>query len=260
MKIIGEIGINANGDINTAKQMIDMAVRAGADYVKFQKRTIDKCFSQSFLDSYRESPWGITQREQKEGLEFDYGQYVEIDRYCNKVGIGWSASAWDIEAQDFLAQFNRPFNKIAHQMVNNKDLLIKVANEKKMTYISIDNNLDLDLVSDIVDIYNERDCKFVLMHCVAKKHTTLPYWGKYIVSDEEVNLKRMDELRKHGKVGFSCHANSVLVPVLASLNAEAIEVHITLDRSFYGTDQDASFEEAGLRRIVRDVRRVEKLL
>ena len=108
--LIAEIGINHNGDIAVAKLLIDAASNAGFDAVKFQKRTIDKVYTKKFLDSPRESPWGTTQRDQKEGLEFSVSEYKEIDTYCKQKGIQWSASAWDIDAQKFLNQFNCNFN------------------------------------------------------------------------------------------------------------------------------------------------------
>ena len=134
--IIGEIGINHNGDIEIAKELIDVAVDAGADAVKFQKRTIDLVYTKEFLDSTRESPWGTTQREQKEGLEFGLEEYKEIDRYCKEKNIEWFSSAWDLESQDFLNQFNMKYNKIASAMIIFKPLLETIAAEKKKTFIS----------------------------------------------------------------------------------------------------------------------------
>ena len=128
--IVGEIGINHNGDLNIAKKLIDISVEAGADAVKFQKRTIDKVYSKETLDGLRESPWGTTQREQKEGLEFSYKEYVEIDEYCNSKKIEWFASAWDIESQIFLRQFNCKYNKVASAMIVYHDLLKEIASEK----------------------------------------------------------------------------------------------------------------------------------
>ncbi|MDE0874848.1 MAG: N-acetylneuraminate synthase family protein, partial [Acidimicrobiales bacterium] len=117
IRVLAEVGINHNGDLTIAKQLIDAAVSAGADAVKFQKRTIDLVYSKELLDSPRESPWGSTQREQKEGLEFGLEEFQEIDRYCREVGIDWFASAWDLEGQKFLRQFDLPFNKIASAMI-----------------------------------------------------------------------------------------------------------------------------------------------
>ena len=132
--IIAEIGINHNGDVGIARQLIDVAKIAGADAVKFQKRTIDVVYSKEMLNSPRESPWGATQREQKEGLEFGLDEYKEIDAYCKNKGIEWFASAWDLESQKFLRQFDCKYNKVASAMIVYEDLLKEIAAEKK-TYI-----------------------------------------------------------------------------------------------------------------------------
>ena len=134
--LIAEIGINHNGDMSIAKKLIDYSKEAGFDAVKFQKRTVEKVYSTDYLDSPRESPWGKTQREQKKGLEFEFQEYQEIDEYCKKKNILWSASAWDIDSQKFLNQFNLKFNKVASPMMGNFPLLKEIASEKKKTFIS----------------------------------------------------------------------------------------------------------------------------
>ena len=134
--IIAEIGINHNGSLDIVKQLIDVAKDAGADAVKFQKRTIDLVYTKELLDSPRESPWGKTQRAQKEGLEFGADGYREIDRYCTEKGIEWFASAWDVESQKFLHQFNCKHTKIASAMLVHEPLLRMVAAEKRHTFIS----------------------------------------------------------------------------------------------------------------------------
>ena len=134
--VIAEIGINHNGDLEIAKKLIDIAVESGCDAVKFQKRTIDFVYSEDLLNSERESPWGTTQREQKEGLEFNLEEYKEIDNYCKSKKIDWFASAWDLESQNFLKQFNCNFNKVASAMITYKDLLKEIASEGKHTFIS----------------------------------------------------------------------------------------------------------------------------
>ena len=134
--LIAEIGINHNGDIGIAKQLIDAAADAGFDAVKFQKRNINIVYSKELLDSPRESPWGTTQREQKEGLEFSKDEYLEIDKYCKERMIQWTASAWDVDSQDFIASFNVPFNKVASPMLGHKPLLNKIASERKKTYLT----------------------------------------------------------------------------------------------------------------------------
>src|SRR4051812_43012964 len=164
--VIAEIGINHNGDLNIAKQLIDVAAEAGADAVKFQKRTLDLVYTKEFLDSTRESPWGATQRAQKQGLEFDLAGYKEIDHYCKQKGIEWFASAWDLESQKFMRQFDLRHNKIASPMIVYEDLLKEVASERKHTFIST----GMSRVADIdraVAIFKERNCPFELMHCVS---------------------------------------------------------------------------------------------
>src|SRR5688572_31058834 len=164
--IIAEIGINHNGDLSIAKQLIDVAADAGADAVKFQKRTIDKVYTKEMLDSPRESPWGKTQREQKEGLEFDADDFREIDRHCKEKKIAWFASAWDIDSQKFLRQFDLPYNKIASAMIVYEDLLKEVASEKKHTFVSTGMSTAKD-VDKAVEIFRHADCPFELMHCVS---------------------------------------------------------------------------------------------
>ena len=122
VKIIAEIGINHNGDLDIAKKLIDMAKNAGSDAVKFQKRNIDTVYTKDFLDSHRESPWGTTQRAQKEGLEFEKNEFDKIDAYCKTVGIDWFASAWDVDSQKFLSQYNLKYNKIASPMITHHGL------------------------------------------------------------------------------------------------------------------------------------------
>ena len=166
IKIIAEIGINHNGDLNVAKKLIKEAKECGADLVKFQKRDINLVYPKEVLDSFRESPWGKTQREQKEGLEFGEKEYSEIDKYCKTLGIEWFASAWDLNSQNFLKKFNCNYNKIASAMIVYKDLLVAVAKEQKHTFIStgMSNYEDIDKA---VKIFQDNKCPFELMHCVS---------------------------------------------------------------------------------------------
>jgi N-acetylneuraminate synthase len=250
--IIAEIGINHNGDVEIAKQLIDVAKDAGADAVKFQKRTIDLVYSKEFLDSPRESPWGTTQREQKEGLEFGLEEYKEIDTYCKKKGIEWFASAWDIESVKFLRQFNLKYNKIASAMIVHEDLLKEVASEGKYTFIST----GMSTVKEIdraVDIFQKAACPFELMHCVST----------YPMDDEDANLNRIKSLRDRYKckVGYSGHEVGLAVSyAAAALGISSLERHITLDRAMYGSDQAASLEPNGLRMLIGGVRKIEKAM
>ena len=134
--IVAEIGINHNGDLKLAEKLIDTAVIAGCDAVKFQKRTIDKVYTQEYLKEARQSPWGTTQRDQKEGLEFGKEEYDKINDYCREKGIEWYASAWDIDSQKFLQQYDCKYNKVASAMLTNDELLTEIAREKKYTFIA----------------------------------------------------------------------------------------------------------------------------
>ncbi len=250
--IIAEIGINHNGDLTIARKLIDIAKEAGCDAVKFQKRTIDKVYTKEFLDSPRESPWGDTQRAQKEGLEFGLNEYREIDRYCREIGIPWFASAWDLESQEFLRQFDCKYNKIASAMLLYEPLLKAVAAEGKHTFISTGMS-DLEDIGSAVKIFKEADCPFELMHCVST----------YPMDDEDANLNRIKILRDIFKcnVGYSGHEVGLAISyAAAALGITSLERHITLDRAMYGSDQAASLEPAGLRMMVGAVRKIEKAM
>ena len=250
--IIAEIGINHNGSVEIAKKLIDMAKECGADAVKFQKRTIDIVYTKELLDSSRQSPWGTTQRAQKEGLEFGKKEYDEINKYCKEKGIYWFASAWDEKSQEFLRQYNLPFNKIASAMLTHKKLLEMVAEEKKHTFISTGMS-SFEQIDRVVNVFKKNACHYTLMHCVSV----------YPCPDEWCNLKMVEVLKeRYGcPVGYSGHEIGPFPSVLAvTLGAVAIERHITLDRSMYGSDQSASLEKRGLELVVRDTRGVGKIL
>jgi len=250
--VTAEIGINASANMDTAKKLIDMAKLCGADAVKFQKRTVEKVYTKEFLDSPRQSPWGTTQREQKMALEFNKEQYDEIDRYSKQIGIPWYASAWDTESQEFLRQYDLPYNKIASPMALNDDVVEMVVREGKQTFISTGkvNRMQLDKV---VSRFRYHNTPFTLMHCN----------NKYPCPDDECHVGYIRELATLYRcpVGFSSHNPSILPCSLAvAMGAEAIEVHITLDRSMYGTDQPASLEWGSLAYVCRDVSRVRSII
>ncbi len=250
--IIAEIGINHNGDLNLAKQLIDTAVVAGCDAVKFQKRTVDKVYTQEYLDSPRESPWGTTQRAQKEGLELNLDAYKEIDRYCQEKKIAWFASAWDLESQQFLRQFDLSYNKVASAMLTDDTLLAEIAQEQKYTFIATGMST-FDEIDHAVEIFQTYNCPYELMHC----NSTYP------MPIEDANLRLIRVLKDlyHCKVGYSGHEAGTLVSTCAvALGATSIERHITLDKSMYGSDQKASIEPFELIRLVKDIRDVEKIL
>lgn len=250
--IIAEIGINHNGDIELAKKLIDTAVVAGCDAVKFQKRTVDKVYTQEYLDGPRQSPWGTTQRAQKEGLEFAKEQYDEIDRYCKEKGIEWYASAWDIDSQKFLQQYNCKYNKVASAMLTKDELLEEIAKEKKYTFIATGMS-SFEEIDHAVEIFRKHDCPFELMHC----NSTYP------MPMEDANLKLISVLtQKYScKVGYSGHEAGTLVSTCAvAAGATSIERHITMDRNMYGSDQKASIEPYELCRLVKDIRDTEKIM
>ena len=247
--VIAEIGINHNGDMEICKQLIDAAKDAGANCVKFQKRDVDQVYTQEFLDSPRESPWGTTQREQKLGLEFSAEQYQEIEDYCKAKDIEWFASAWDINSQKFLRQFNSKYNKIASAMIVHTELLKEVASEGKHTFIST-GMTTYDDIQTAVDIFRKANCSFELMHTVST----------YPMKDEDANLNMIKTLREKFdcNVGYSGHEVGLAVSyAAAALNITSLERHITLDRAMYGSDQSASVEPAGFKQLVGAIRKIE---
>ncbi|MBF0195860.1 MAG: N-acetylneuraminate synthase family protein [Magnetococcales bacterium] len=250
--IIAEIGINHNGDLDITKKLIDVAKTAGADAVKFQKRTIDAVYTKELLDSPRESPWGTTQREQKEGLEFSEKEYQEIDSYCRKKDIAWFASAWDLDSQKFLRQFDCKYNKVASAMLVYEPLLRMIAEEKKHTFISTGMS-DITDLDRAVAIFKEAGCPYEVMHCVST----------YPLDEGDANLKRIDSLRnRYGcNVGYSGHEVGLAVSyAAAALGITSLERHITLNRSMYGSDQAASVEPAGFTMLVGAVRKIENAM
>lgn len=250
--IIAEIGINHNGDMSICKELIDVAADAGCDAVKFQKRDIDRVYTQEFLDAPRESPWGSTQREQKAGLEFGAEQYREIDEYCKEKGIEWFASAWDLNSQEFLRRFNCRYNKVASAMIVYEDLLREIAKEGKHTFISTGMTTYED-IDKAVEIFTAANCPFELMHTVST----------YPMKDEDANINMINTLRDkyRCKVGYSGHEVGLAVSyAAAALGISSLERHITLDRAMYGSDQSASVEPAGLRQLVGAARKIEQAM
>ena len=251
--ITAEIGINHNGSLKIAKELIDVAKNAGCDAVKFQKRTVEKVYSNDVLDSLRESPWGTTTREQKNGLEFSLKEYEEINKYCKKKKIQWFVSCWDIDSQNLMKKFKLKYNKIASAMLTHLDLLEIIAKEKKYTFISTGMSTMKD-IENSVKKFKKHKCKFELMHT----HSSYP------MPLEEANLKMIQTLRNKFKcdVGYSGHEKTAYLVSLTAviLGATSIERHVTIDRTMYGHDQAASLEPQGLIRMVRDIRSFDKIL
>jgi len=250
--IVAELGINHNGDINIAKEIIKKSTDAGVDAVKFQKRSIERVYTKEELDKSRESPFGSTNREQKEGLEFNQEEYDEIDRYCKEIGIEWYASCWDLESVEFIKKYNCKYNKIPSARLNHFELLKEIAKQQKYTFISTGMSL-LPEIKLAVDIFKYYKCPFELLHCNSS----------YPCPDEDLNMLMIPELRSifHCKVGYSGHSPGITDAVIAAvLGATSIEKHVTLDRTIYGTDQPASLEIHGLIKVVEYIRYIEKAL
>ena len=247
--IIAEIGINHNGDLNLAKKLIDGAVTAGCHMVKFQKRTIDLVYTEEELDKYRTSPWGTTNREQKEGLEFGEEEYDEIDRYCKEKNIEWTASAWDIPSQLFLRKYDLKYYKVASPMLTYTELLQTIAEEGKHTFISTGMSTT-EQITNAVNTFKNANCPYELMHC----NSTYPMKLK------DANLRVIETLRNEFNcdIGYSGHESGIIVSCAAvALGATSVERHITLDRAMYGSDQAASLELTGLNRLTSYIRDIE---
>jgi N-acetylneuraminate synthase len=243
--LIAEIGINHNGDVNIAKQLIKNAKDCGFNAVKFQKRTVEIVYDKITLDIPRESPWGTTTREQKLGLEFEKLEYDEIDKYCKKLKIDWFASAWDINSLDFLEKYNFKYNKIASAMIVDLNFLIEVAKKNKHTFISTGMSTKENIDAAVM-IFKKHNCSFELMHCVST----------YPMKTEDANLLTIQQLKKeyNCNVGYSGHENGVVISLAAAmLGITSLERHITLDRTMYGSDQAASLELSGMKNLVESI-------
>jgi len=250
--VIAEIGTNHMGNLKVAKQIIDLAKDAGCDAVKFQKKNVEKIYTKKFLDSPMDSPWGTTQRQMRVHREFSIKQFEEINKYCKKKKIVWFASCWDTESQISMRKFKTKYNKVASAMLTHKKLLELIAKEKKYTFISTGMST-MKNIENAIKIFKKYKCSFELMHC----HSAYP------MPTEEANLSMISTLKKKFKckVGYSGHeigATNVSIPAVM-LGASSIERHITLNRTWYGHDQAASLEPQGIRRLVRDIRIIEKI-
>jgi N-acetylneuraminate synthase len=243
--IIAEIGINHNGDLNVAKQMIDAAVHAGVDAVKFQKRTPEVSTPPEQQKQMRETPWGyITYLEYRYKVEFGEAEYREIDRYCKNKGITWLASVWDEQSVDFLSKFDTPAYKVPSASLTDHNLLRHVRKAGKPMVISTGMST-IDQIKTAVDVIGTDN--LVIMHCTST----------YPCDPEELNLRMIPALREMFPcpIGYSGHEVG-LVPsaVAVALGACMVERHITLDRAMWGSDQAASVEPSGFERLVKYIR------
>jgi len=251
--IIGEIGTNHAGDINIAKKIIDAAVTAGFNAIKFQKKNVEKIYTKKFLDSYLESPWGTTQREMRLYREFSNKQFKEIDEYCKKKKMPWFVSCWDVDSQIEMKKFKLKYNKIASAMLIHEKLLKIVAKEKKHTFVSTGMS-EMKDIEKAVKIFRKEKCPFELLHTNSS----------YPMKNNEANLKLISSLAKKFKcnIGYSGHEKgaSFVSTAAVIMGATTIERHITIDRTLYGHDQAASLEPEGMRRLVRDIRMIDEIM
>jgi len=245
--VVGEIGINHNGDLELAKKLIGAAAASGCDAVKFQKRTIEAVYAPEELARPRESPFGATNGDLKRGLEFGHSEYAEIDRLCRSLGIIWFASCWDEASVDFIEAFGPPCYKIASACLTNDDLL-RYHRKKNRPIILSTGMSSLEQIDHALAVLGSQD--LVLLHCTST----------YPSKNQELNLKvipRMIE-RFDVPVGYSGHEVGLYTTLAAVvLGACVVERHLTLDRAMWGSDQAASVEPQGMTRLVRDIRAVE---
>ena len=250
---IAEIGINHNGDINLAKKLMDMAKSCNADIVKFQKRTVDDVIPESIKYQKRNTIWGyIDYIDYKKKIEFDEIEFDIIDDYSKEIKIDWFASAWDIKSLRFLDKYKLRYNKVPSAIITNNTLLEEIAKDNKKTFISTGMSTIKD-IDNAVEIFDNYNCPFVLMHCVSI----------YPCPDKYLNLKVIETLKeRYGcEVGYSGHSSGILDSSIAvALGAKYIEKHISLDNSLFGTDQAASLEKRGLEYTVRDIKRINTIL
>jgi len=251
--IISEIGINHNGDINIVKKLIDSAYESGCDAVKFQKRNPDVSTPISQTEVMKETPWGeMTYIDYKHKIEFGKEEYDEIDIYCREIGIEWFASAWDLDSQEFLKQYNCKYNKIASPMLTHRNLLEVVAQEGKHTFISTGMST-MEQIEKAVKIFKDYGCSFELMHCNSS----------YPTEDFNSNLSCIKTLRERFdcNVGYSGHEKGIQITLAAvALGVTSIERHITLDRYMYGSDQFASVTPMDLIKLCKLVRVIESAI
>ena len=249
--VIAEIGLNHNGSLDLAKQLIDIAAGAGCDAVKFQKRTPDVCTPPDMRDVMRDTPWGrMTYLEYRYKVEFEAEQYAEIDLYCQKAGMAWFASPWDVGSVEFLQRFDVPCYKVASASLTDIDLLKAMHDTGRPVILSTGMSTieEIDTAVDTLGTDN-----LVLMHATST----------YPMPANEANLRTIHTLReRYGvPVGYSGHERGLQISLAAvALGAVAVERHITLDRTMWGSDQAASLEPEGLRHLVRDIRILQEAM
>jgi N-acetylneuraminate synthase len=249
--VIAEIGINHNGDVDIAKQLVDVAVVAGCDAVKFQKRTPELCVPPEQRDVMRETPWGLmTYLDYRYRVEFGLAEYVELDLYCKERGIDWFVSPWDPPSVEFVEQFDPPCYKVASASLTDDELIDTLRATGRPLIVSTGMSTMDEIRRAVERIPRDR---------LLVAHSTSTYPCK----PDELNLRMLDTLRDEFDcpVGYSGHEVGLQTTVVAvALGASFVERHITLDRAMWGSDQAASIEPGGLIRLVRDIRVVEAAL
>jgi len=246
--IIAEIGINHNGDLEIAKKLIDVAVLAGCDAVKFQKRTPELCVPSGQWEILRETPWGcLPYIEYKKRIEFGPEEYKEIDRYCSEKGITWFASCWDEPSVDFIEQFNPACYKIASASLTDGDLLQHIDEMGRPMILSTGMSTMDEIRHAVSLLDNDR---LLISHCTST----------YPCKPQELNLRMIQTLKQEFNcpIGYSGHEVGLQTTLASTvLGACFVERHITLDRAMWGSDHAASVEPGGLMRLVRDIRVIE---
>ena len=249
--IVAEIGLNHNGDIDIAKKLIDVAVLSGCDAVKFQKRTPELCVPEEYKNVKRETPWGVmTYLEYRKRVEFGSKEYNQVDAYCREKGIIWFASPWDLPSIEFLKDYALPVYKVPSALLTHKEYLLKLKNIGSPIMLSSGMS-DVELVKKAVSFIGEDN--IILMHATST----------YPAKTEEINLRVLQTYMKMFScpIGYSGHEVGLQITLAAvAIGANAIERHITLNRSMWGSDQAASVEPIGLMKLVRDIRIIENAL
>jgi N-acetylneuraminate synthase len=250
--VIGEIGLNHNGSVDLAKKLIDVAADAGAQAVKFQKRTPDISTPEHMKNVLRETPWGeMTYLEYRYRVEFDREQYIEIGDYATLRGLDWFASPWDVPAVEFLEDLNVVAHKVASASVTDLDLLAALAATGKPVILStgMSTMQQVDAAVEVLGTDN-----LVILHATST----------YPLPPEEANIRMIPTLRAAYPgipIGYSGHERGLQISLAAiALGATAVERHITLDRAMWGSDHAASLEPTGFEHLVRDIRVIEQAM
>jgi N-acetylneuraminate synthase len=251
VKIVYEIGINANGSIDTAKKMIDVACAAGCDYVKFQKRCIDLVYTKEELRALRKSPWGDTNEDQKRGLEFTLTDYAEIDLYCKKKGIPWFVSPWDKVSIADMNRFDIPFLKVPSALITDMDYLQAIKETRKPVVLSTGMSTFIQIEEAVSFLGTQIE---YILHCTS----TYPSKPK---EQDLLVIPWLKQTYPNYKIGMSNHSPGLTFMIGAmALQVDIIEFHGCLDRSDYGSDQSASIEPEGVFRLVKHLRAMEEAL